>query len=102
MRQLREVEVRGTALDGESSDIVHAYNHLGCVEGAEPDVRLFVDLPDLGHPIALCPHPHPAVRQALPVSACRFRPAATLAESSADADDLAGEPRLPLLLALLP
>jgi hypothetical protein len=81
---------------------VHAYNHLGCVEGAEPDVRLFVDLPDLEHPIALCPHPHPAVRQALPVSACRFRPAATLAESSADADDLAGEPRLPLLLALLP
>jgi hypothetical protein len=68
VRELREVEVRGAALDRQRGHVVRARRHLGRGEGAEPDPRLLARLPDLRHPLAPGPHAHAAVRRVvLPV-----------------------------------
>jgi len=66
-RELREVEVRGAALDRQRGHVVGARRHLGGGEGAEPDARLLAGLPDLRHPLAPGPHAHAAVRRVVPV-----------------------------------
>ena len=40
MGEVREVEVRLTALDVERGDVVRTRGHLGSGEGAQPDARL--------------------------------------------------------------
>jgi hypothetical protein len=69
VRELREVEVRGAALDRQRGYVVGARRHLGGGEGAEPDARLLARLPDLRHPLAPGPHAHAAVRRVVPVLA---------------------------------